>query len=93
MVASTFSGQAGEAQVLLDPLVDAGQGLAEVDHPVELAFVADLAEARVVAVLLAPARVLARRLEVAVGQGADPDAFVGGRGWRGSGCAPARARL
>jgi hypothetical protein len=64
--------QAGERQVGLDAPADGGQGLGEVDDVLVLAAVADLAEARVVAVLLAPLGVDAGGLEVAVFRRADP---------------------
>ena len=61
------------AQVALDALAQRRQHLAELEHAAELGAVARLAVRRVVAVLLAAARVARRRLDVAVGVGADPD--------------------
>src|SRR6185312_11455083 len=55
------------------------QGLPEGDHPRVLGAVALVAPARVITVLLAPARVPPGRLQVAVGVGADPDVGPGGR--------------
>src|SRR5205814_1186755 len=51
----------------------------ERDHALELAVVADAAPARVVAVLLASARIAAGGLQVAAGVGAYPHVAVGGR--------------
>src|SRR5205814_8541336 len=55
------------------------QGPREVDHPAVLGLLAHLTEARVVAVLLAAARVEAGRKEVAIGGRADPDLGPGRR--------------
>ena len=54
-----------------------GQGLAEGDDAVELAIAAHRAPLRVIAVLLALARVAARRLQVTAGTAADPDLGIG----------------
>ncbi len=56
-----------------------GQRLAEFEHAFELVAVARGAPVRVVAVLLAAARVAPGGLDVAVGQRADPDIGVRGR--------------
>src|SRR5262249_6693608 len=76
--------QAGQGQVLLDPPAEARQGPGEGDHAVVLRLVADLAPARVVAVLLAAAVVAPGRLEVAVGDGADPHVGPGRRDDQGA---------
>jgi hypothetical protein len=60
------------AQVALHALAQARQDLAELQHVAELRLVARGAIGRVVAVLLAPARIARRGLDVAVGIGADP---------------------
>ena len=49
------------------------QRLREADHPVVLRFVAHLAPLRVIAILLAPARVAPGRLQVTARIGTDPD--------------------
>ena len=69
-----FAREAGEGEVLVDALADGGEGGAEVEHVFVLGLVADFAPARVVAGLLAAAGVAAGGLQVAVGDGADPDA-------------------
>src|SRR3954453_5855086 len=71
--------QAALRHVLLEPLADPGQGLAEGDHAAELGLVAPLPPFGVVAVLLAPAGVAPGRLQVAVRAGADPDVRPGRR--------------
>src|SRR3954471_17995258 len=71
--------QAALRHVLLEPLADPGQGLAEGDHAAELGLVAHLPPFGVVAVLLAPAGVAPGRLQVAVRAGADPDVRPGRR--------------
>ena len=58
--------------VLVDPLADLRQRRAEGDHPVVLGLVAHRLPSRVVAVLLAAARVAAGGLQVAVRRRADP---------------------
>src|SRR5690606_29221131 len=68
-----LAGQAAKGEVLLDALADRRQGLAEGQGVLVLLAVAHLTPARVVAVLLAALRVASGGLEVAVGQGADPD--------------------
>src|SRR4029450_12423383 len=71
--------EAGPAEVALHRAPDARQGLGEGDHAIELRAVADLAPARVVAILLAPAGIAADGLDVAPGIGADPDVGPGRR--------------
>src|SRR5437763_6712051 len=71
--------QAGTAQVLLDPLPEPGQCLAERQHAAEFGFVAYLAPSRMVAVLLPAASVPSGRLDMAVGVLGDPDIGVGRR--------------
>ena len=63
-VASTFSRGSPLAQVGAGALADARQRLRERDQPAVLRLVAHLAPARVIAVLLAPARVAAGGLEM-----------------------------
>ena len=67
------------AQVALHALAHVGQDLAELEHPPELRLVPRLAIARVIAVLLPPARVASGDLDVAARIGADPD-LAPGRG-------------
>jgi len=74
-----FAGEAGEGEVVVDLFADDGEGVAEEDHALVLGFVADLAPAGMVAALLASTLVAAGDLEVAVGDGADPDLAPGGR--------------
>jgi hypothetical protein len=66
--------QAGASDVLLHLTADARQCLAEGEHVGEFGFVAQLAPARVVDVLLAPSRIATHGLDVAVRIGADPHA-------------------
>src|SRR5206468_8658937 len=66
-------------QVLLDPSSNRRQDLAEGEQALVLRLVADLLPLRVVAVLLAPARVAAGRLDVAARMRADPDVGPGRR--------------
>src|SRR5581483_6525940 len=66
-------------QIALHPLADVRKDLAELEHPAELRLVARLPIERVVAVLLAPARVARRHLDVAAGIRTDPDAAPGRR--------------
>ena len=73
-----FAREAGEGEVLVDALADGGECGAEVEHVFVLGLVADFAPARVVAGLLATAGVAAGGLQVAVGEGADPDVDPGG---------------
>jgi hypothetical protein len=68
-----FARQAGQFQGAVDFGADRGQRLAEVDHALVFRLVAHAAPFRMVAVLLASARVAARGLQVAVGLRADPD--------------------
>src|SRR5256886_11878847 len=80
--------QAGPFEVAVGMFADLRQRLGEGEHAVVLDGVADLAPARVVAILLAPARVAPGRLQVATGAGTDPATGAGGRegewrGWRG----------
>jgi hypothetical protein len=65
--------------VLVDALADGGEGGSEVEHVLVLGLVASLAPVGVIAGLLAAAGVATGGLQVAVGEGADPDAFPGGR--------------
>src|SRR6185503_21217947 len=58
---------------------DARQGAREGAHPAVLGVVAHFAPARVIAVLLAAARIAAGRLEVAIAVRADPHLFPGRR--------------
>src|SRR5439155_1834453 len=67
------------AQVALHALAHVGQDLAELEHPPELRLVPRLAIARVIAVLLPPARVASGDLDVAARIGADPH-LAPGRG-------------
>src|SRR3954452_10216319 len=71
--------QAALRHVLLEPLADPGQGLAEGDTPPDLGLAAHLPPFGVVPVLLAPAGVAPGRLQVAVRAGADPDVRPGRR--------------
>src|SRR5439155_6416624 len=66
-------------EVALDALAKPRQHLAELEHVAEFRAVARLAIRRVVAVLLAPARVAGRGLDVAIGIGTDPHVRSGGR--------------
>jgi hypothetical protein len=74
-----FARQAGQFQCAVDFGADGGEGLAEVDHPLVLHLVAHGAPFRMVAVLLASARVASGGLQVAVGLRADPDVGPGRR--------------
>src|SRR5882672_11386562 len=67
------------AHVALDALADLRKDLAELEHAAEFRRVARVAVQRVVAVLLATARVAGGGLDVAVRVRADP--HVGPRGW------------
>ena len=71
--------QPGPPQIGRDPPAQPRQRVSERDHARVLGAVALLAPARVIAVLLAPARVPPRRLQVALGKGTDPDVTPGGR--------------
>ena len=80
MAASTFSrGRPRRGEILLDLRADARQHAAEQQHLAVLRLVAHLAPARMVAVLLAPARIAPDRLQMAVGMAADPDILIGRR--------------
>ena len=74
-----FAGKIGEGEIVVDPLADGGERFGEEDHALVLGFVADFAPARMVAALLAAAGVASGGLEVAVGDGADPDIGPCGR--------------
>ena len=67
-----LAAEASARHVLVDPLADLRQRHAEGDHPVVLGLVAHRPPLRVVAVLLAAARVAASSLQVAVRRRADP---------------------
>jgi len=71
--------QAIPREVAAHPPAQRGQLPAERHYPVELAQVAELPPARVVTVLLAPARVAAGGLQVAPRVGADPHVGIGRR--------------
>jgi len=71
--------QAVSVQIGLDTPARARQRAAEAQHMLELGLVAHMAPARMIAVLLAPARVAPGRLDMAVGVGADPHRRPGGR--------------
>src|SRR5690606_35303740 len=73
------AGQAREREGRAHPSPDRRQGAREYEHAVELVRLADLAPARVIAILLAPARVASRGLQVAALVAADPDAGPGRR--------------
>src|SRR2546425_12541202 len=75
--------QVARAQIALDALADLGEHFAELEHAAELGFVARLAVARMVAILLSSARVARRRLDVSPGIGTDPDLGPGGRDRKG----------
>jgi hypothetical protein len=70
---------AGQRHVAAQAPAQARQGLAEGDDPLELAVAAQLRPVGVVAVLLAPPRVAAGGLHMAVGLGADPYLGIGRR--------------
>src|SRR5437867_5181796 len=63
----------GPFQVAVRLLADLWQGRCEGQHPVVLDRIADLAPARVIAILLAPSSITPGRLEMAPRVGADPD--------------------
>jgi hypothetical protein len=71
--------EAGQAQVLAQAPTQPGQGRTELHDPVVLALAAGLDPARVVAVLLAPARIAAGGLQVTARVHADPHLGVGRR--------------
>src|SRR6266566_6630804 len=71
--------QVGSFEVAVRVFTDLRQRLGKGEHAVVLDRVADLAPARVVAILLSPARVTSGRLEVAAPVGTDPDVGPGGR--------------
>src|SRR5205823_649950 len=64
---------AGPFQIAVGVLADLWQGGGEGQHPVVLDRVADLAPARVIAILLAAPSITPGRLEMAARVGADPD--------------------
>src|SRR5262249_42147845 len=74
-----LAGQPLELQVRVRLLPDHRQRLAERDRAMELRLVARRAPVRVIAVLLPPARIEPRRLDVTARVRADPDARPGGR--------------
>ena len=74
-----LAGELAPLEVAFDPPPQPGQGLAELEQAVELRALALFAELRVVAILLAPARIDPGRLEVPVGIGAEPGIGVGRR--------------
>src|SRR5437867_858576 len=78
-----FPRQMRTAEILLDAPTDPGQRTAELDETGILVLVAGLAPARVIPVLLATPGVPAHRLDVAVGEWADPYVRPGGRDGRG----------
>ena len=55
----------------------AGSAAANINDVLVLVLVSEFPPFRMVAVLLAPSRIEARRLNVSVGRGTDPDEFVG----------------
>ena len=65
--------QRRRAQIVLEALAQSGQHFAELQHAAEFRLVARVAVGRVIAVLLSPARVARRGLDVAAGIRADPD--------------------
>ena len=65
-------GQTAPAKVGGDAAPKAGEGATEGEDPLELGFVAERSPAGVIAVLLAPARIAADRLDVAIRILADP---------------------
>src|SRR6202022_143491 len=71
--------QAATAQIRIDPLPDQRQCPAETEHVLELGFVTHLTPVRMVAVLLAPARIAPDRLKMATRVGADPPLCPGRR--------------
>jgi hypothetical protein len=72
-------GKPSSPRVLPQSPPQARQRLAECDLAIELACAADLVPLRVVAVLLAPARIAAAGLQVAARAGTDPDVGPGRR--------------
>ena len=71
--------QPGQREVAAQSPPQLRERFAERDHAVELRVVAQHAPLRVIAVLLAPPRVAAGRLQMSVRVRADPHAFVCGR--------------
>src|SRR6266436_1768638 len=67
-----LSGQISDGQVMFDTLADPRERLPEVDEPGVLGLVPHLTPARVIAILLAAARVSSDRLDVPVRNGTDP---------------------
>ncbi len=74
-----FARQAGQLEGAVDFVPDRRQRVAELEHAFVLHFIARCAPFWVIAVLLAPARIAPRRLQVAVGLRADPDVLPRGR--------------
>ncbi|KAG0772024.1 hypothetical protein G6F22_016029 [Rhizopus arrhizus] len=74
-----FLRQPGCAHVAVHLAPNARQGLPESQQVLILVRIAQCRPARVVPVLLAAPRVAAGGLEVPMGQGTDPDVFIGGR--------------
>ena len=72
-----FARQARACEIAADRSPDAGQGFRERDHAVEFRLVADLAPARVVAILLAAASVPTGCLEMPARIGRDPNIGIG----------------
>ena len=68
-----FPRQTGATQIALDVLAQRRQGRTELEHAGELAFVTQRSPFGVVAVLLAPAGITRRSLEMGIGNGRDPD--------------------
>src|SRR4029079_6229101 len=66
-------------QIARDATPDACQGMTEVQHAIELRPVAMQAPARVIAVLLAAARIVSGSLKMAVCVRTDPDIAIRGR--------------
>ena len=85
-----LAGEPLPVEIATDTAPEARQGVAELDHSLELRAVAQEPPFRVVAILLSPTDVAARGLEVAQPIGADPDVLVG-RGNRET-CDPVEGR-
>src|SRR5690606_32921996 len=71
--------QAGQGEIGTDPAAQLRQRASEGDDAVELVGVAQRAPVRVVAVLLAAARIASGGLQVATRRRADPDLAIGRR--------------
>ena len=67
------AGESGELNIGLHALADLPQHVTELKHPLEFRSVAVLPKLRMIAVLLAAARVPRRHLQVSVFVGTDPD--------------------